>query len=1331
LFLSVAGASGAEVNLTDLDISKTRQGWKEAARDFNLLGSRLKVAGQTYTNGMATHSTSELYVELFGAGRFLAEAGVDDTSDNPDKRMVFQVIADGRLLWQSAPLKRGDKPVPVDVNLSAYKTALLRVDPWTDGTASDHADWLNARFVTEAKDKPRAIDSLNWANLWLSSMDAAFVTPKGAAVDGPVAVAGVTYAEGLAMTAPAELCLLKGAATRFAGKVGVEDRSAASGHAEFVLYGDGRELWRSGVMKRGDPAKAFDVSLAGVGLARLATEAAGGASACGAWVETSFRTDGWMKPCATYNPAVFESRPEWENPRVFRVGTEQSAATLMVFDSAKHALQARSREESPFFLSLDGTWKFNWVPHPDQRPTDFHQPATSVAAWHDMTVPACVEVRGYGTPLYKNIGYYFKVDPPFVLGEPEPRYTTFKERNAVSSYRRTFTVPKAWGGRAVYLRFDGFASALSVWLNGERLGYAEDGRQGATFNITAMLQPGENTLAVQVYRLCDGSYMEDQDFWRLSGLIRPVYLWSVPLTHVRDFFVRTTPAAEGDYAGAWNLKIEAELEGQSQEVSLEAELFPHSVKGGRVARGQAVPVGQALQLNIPVNAPRLWSAEQPNLYTLVLTLKDARGRTLEAIPQRVGFRQVELKRSQMLVNGQPVLIKGVNRHEMDPDHGYAVPLSRMVQDLTLMKQNNINAVRTSHYPNDPRWYDLCDEFGIYVMDEANLETHGLSDTPRNPVIDPSYRAAALDREIGMVERDKNHPSIIFWSLGNENNVDSEFFGQAYAWIRARDPGRLIQNQRNGPRDTVDSMYARVKDVEAYGRRTDTEVPFILCEYSHAMGNSSGNLADYWRVINSYPNLQGGFIWDFVDQALRKPLPTERVRHGGSADFWAYGGDYGDYPNDDNFNNNGLVQTDRRPTPQLAEVRHCYQTMSVEAVDVMRGLFTVKNEAFFTSLSDYECLWTYEENGEVIAKGSLGRLDVPPRTRKAIAVTLSMVRRPAYAALASTWNFSFVTTRKNAWAAAGHVAGRSQVVVPAEPQAVRMLSRVGHEEVRLSETEADVTATGSDFTVLISKANGLIVSWKVKGEEQLLAPLAPNFWRAPTDNDRGNGMPERHAAWRRAAERGVVRGVAVRRGVDNTWLVQVDQAYPEAADTTGTLQYSFSNAGQIRVTFEIEPKGKGLASLPRFGMTLQLPSSYDRVTWLGRGPQESYSDRKASAFIGKYSLAASDFFFPYVEPQETGNRTDTFWATFTDKAGKGIKVTGDPKINFSILPYMIEELTVRKHPWELNPCGNWAVNLDYGQMGLAGEDSWGALPWPEHQLLPDRAYSYGFVLSPVP
>ncbi|MDD4102541.1 MAG: NPCBM/NEW2 domain-containing protein, partial [Kiritimatiellae bacterium] len=685
LLATASGVTAAEVYLHDLDISKTRQGWKTASRDLNLFGKKLQVAGQTYTNGMATHSPSELYVELRGARRFCAKVGVDDTSDQADKKMVFQVIADGRLLWQSPPLKRGDTPVAADVDLTGFEVALLRVDPWQDGTTADHADWLDACFMTETAAKPLAIDALDWLRVWLSSLDTAFAVPAGSCRSGSFKIAGRLYTEGLGFSGDSTIFFITGGAARFAGKCGIDD--AAGGTAECVILGDGQELWRSGMMKQGDTAKVFDVDLSRVKLVQLKTE--GTVETRTAWVETFFEMRGTMKPGATYDPAGYAELPEWENPGVFRVGTETSAATMMVFDSARAARKAVSREDSPFFLSLDGEWHFHWVPHPEQRPADFYRPDFAIKGWSTMQVPDCVEVRGHGTPLYKNIGYYFKVDPPFVMGEPDPRYTTFRERNAVSSYRREFTVPEGWSGRKVFLRFDGFSSAMYVWLNGESLGYAEDGRQGATFDATDHLVEGLNILAVEVYRLCDGSYMEDQDFWRLSGLYRPVYLWSTPQTRLRDYFVRTTTVEPGNYAGEWRLELDAEIAGATAGVTLEAELYPHSFSGRRVARIKAAPKGDRLSFDITLNSPRLWSAEHPNLYKLLLTLKDAEGRTLCAIPQKVGFRQVETSGSQILVNGQPVLFKGVNRHEMDQDHGYAVSMDRMLEDIRIMKRNNI------------------------------------------------------------------------------------------------------------------------------------------------------------------------------------------------------------------------------------------------------------------------------------------------------------------------------------------------------------------------------------------------------------------------------------------------------------------------------------------------------------------------------------------------------------------------------------------------------------------------------------------------------------------
>ncbi|MBQ9431338.1 MAG: NPCBM/NEW2 domain-containing protein [Kiritimatiellae bacterium] len=1325
--VAAAVAQGIVVPLTDLDISKTRQGWKEAKRDANLFGEKLQVAGKAYASGMSTHAESELYVRLNGATRFQALVGVDDTRNRPGK-LVFQVLADERLLWQSPPLGKGDQPVAVDVDLSGYKMALLRVDQWNDNDSGDHADWLDAKFVSESGQKPEAVDSENWKRCWLSTVGAGFAFPEAATAQGPYSIGGRSYAEGIAMPAGSELQIIRGGSERFVGKVGVAADTDVKVGFEIRLAG--KTVWQSGEMSSRDAAKAFDVSLKGAdaGMLTLATVGTQGGRGC--WVETVFLGGNNPRPAATYHERLLERQLEWQNPMVYRVGTEPSRSTMMVYPSQKTAKVSNGREDSPYFMSLDGQWKFKWVAQPDVAPKGFENPVYDVADWKEIPVPEPVEVLGYGTPLYKNIGYYFKVDPPFVMGEPPENYTTFRERNAVSSYRREFTVPESWKGRNIHLRFDGFASAMYVWVNGVRAGYAQDGRQGASFDVTSLVKYGApNVLAVQTLRLCDGAYMEDQDFWRLSGLYRPVYLWSTPAVHLEDFFVKTLPAAGEKADGKWELKIDAVLN-QAVAATLEADLYPRTFRGGKVVSGTAMAVNGKISLTLPVASPKLWSAETPNLYTLVLALRDKSGKLQEAIPQNVGFRDVVLKNSQILVNGQPVLFKGVNRHEMDPDHGYAVPLERMVEDIKIMKRNNINAVRTCHYPNDPRWYDLCDRYGLYVIDEANLETHGLADNSRNPVVDPHFREAALDRVMGMVERDKNHPCVVIWSLGNENNVDSDFFAEAFSKVRARDPGRRIQNQRNGPHDTVDTMYARVKRIIEYGKRTDTEIPFIMCEYSHAMGNSSGNLADYWKAIYAYPNLQGGFIWDFADQALRKPLPTQVVKHGEPAYYWAYGGNYGDIPNDDNFNCNGLFQPDRRESPQVPEVRYCYQNAEVTAVDVTKAVFKVKNRAFFTNLNEYECRWSYEENGVEISSGSLGPLDVPPQGEKEIKLPISMARQPAYVARVSTWNFSFLTRRRTEWADRGFIAARDQVVVPAEASEgySKHSGNIRNKPIELTEDEREVTVAASGYTLKISKQTGAIVSWKTAAGELLRTPLEPDFWRAPTDNDRGNNMPARTAMWKNAAANRTVKSVKCRREVDGNWGVVAELTFPEAQQTTGRLAYIFNAKNQIRIQFTLNPQGEKLAWIPRFGMTAQLPTEYSNVTWLGRGPQENYSDRQAAAFFGLYSLSAGDFFFPYVEPQESGNRCDVFWAELNDAKGNGIRITGEPKFNLNVCKYTTEELSSCKHPWQLRPCGNLVLHIDYGQMGLAGENSWGVLPWEEYRLMPDRQYEYIYTLE---
>ena len=1049
--------------------------------------------------------------------------------------------------------------------------------------------------------------------------------------------------------------------------------------------------------------------------------------------------------------------PDWENPSVFRVGVEKQVATRYLFDSADAAKNAVAREDSPFFRSLDGQWKFHWAPTPEGRAQGFERPDYPVDDWKEVPVPSCSEVLGYGTPLYKNIGYFFKIDPPHVMGEPPREFTTYRERNAVSSYRRAFTVPKEWAWRDVFLRFEGFGSAMYVWVNGKQIGYAQDGRQGATFEITGALREGENTLAVQVYRLSDGSYLEDQDFWRLSGIFRPVFLFSEPKKRIADFFVKTATKTPGDYAGEWELSAEVELNTAVKDYSLQATLWPYpertfdsdknrfvrGVKGfwndvKSLFRSDEAPLslsafsltGQKATVRIPVKSPTLWSAEQPNLYVLVLTLRDETGREVESIPQTVGFRQVERKNSQILVNGRPVLFKGVNRHEMDPDHGYSVPLWRMVQDALIMKQNNINAVRTCHYPDDPRWYDICDFYGIYVLDEANVETHGLAWKANNPIALPEYRAALMDRESGMVQRDKNHPAIVIWSIGNENYAKTDFFQQAYDLIHRLDETRPVMTQeQNGPTDLFNKMYTRVARVIEYGQRTDTKVPLILCEYSHAMGNSSGNLSDYWDAFYRYPNLQGGFIWDFVDQALRKPIPASQQVKNGPKAFWAYGGDYGDKPNDDNFNCNGLIQSDRRLSPQMPEVKYCYQNVSVRPLDAAQGKFIVRNRAFFTDLNGYEVGWSYSEDGEELQHGSLGRLSVPPQGEQVVEIPLNFTRKTERPARVATWDFTFRTAEETRWAKKGWLIASDQVAVVQEvPEAVAQGANDG--VLSVEETDDALSVKGASFAVQVSKKSAALLSWRVQNRELVAAPLEPLFWRAPTDNDRGNEMVKRHGCWKDAAAKRIVDSVKAVPQTDGSLAVVASVRYPEAQQSVGTITYACSPAGTIRVTMELTPKGEKLPSIPRVGMQMQVPQNYRRVSWFGRGPQENYSDRRAAAFFGKYRLDADEFFFPYVEPQESGNRTDAYWLTMTDLLGRGIRVSGSPTFDFGIVPYTVEELSKKKHPHELTPCGNWVLHLDCGQMGLAGENSWGVRPWNNHQLHADKVYRLSFQLEGV-
>ncbi len=1023
-----------------------------------------------------------------------------------------------------------------------------------------------------------------------------------------------------------------------------------------------------------------------------------------------------------------EAVPDWENAAVFRINKEPARATFIPFETVEQA-RTLERAKSPYYRSLNGYWKFHWSPDPQSRPADFYKPEFSVNDWDEIPVPSNWQMQGYDVPIYTNVTYPFHKDPPRVMGTPPEHFTTFKTRNPVGSYRTTFPVPLQWKDREVFIVFDGVESAFYLWINGQKVGYSQDSRTPAEFRITPYLKSGDNILAVEVYRFSDGSYLEDQDFWRLSGIFRDVYLYSAPSVRIRDFFVKTD--LDSDYQDAvLSVTVSVSNDGPVPVAlpKLEGTLFD---KSGRViaslkpaAAPKRIGAGEeiTLEMRADVKNPLKWTAETPHLYRLVLALGK------EAVGCNVGFRKVEIKDGVLLVNGRYVYLKGVNRHEHDPDTGHTVSRESMIQDICLMKQYNINAVRTSHYPNVPMWYDLCDEYGLYVIDEANIESHALMnysnlfDSLGN---DPMWKEAHLDRTKNMVERDKNHPCIIIWSLGNEAG-DGANFEAASEWIHQRDPSRPVHYEPARERpltDIVCPMYARIHQIEAYAKRKDIYRPLILCEYSHAMGNSCGNIADYWVVIEKYRALQGGFIWDWVDQGLRKKDPaTGRV-------FWAYGGDFGDQPNDGNFCCNGLVQPDRKPNPHLYEVKKVYQNVAVLPIDMSRGLVEIENKYVFTNLKDLlEADWELTENGAVIARGSLGRQDIPPGRRKQLFIPLPSCKWNPFCEYHLTVSFRLADDQP--WAKRGHLLAWEQIEMrKREHPAPLPQPNPQRKAPAVTETQEVVRIQGDTFTAVFSKSLGALVSYKIKDQEIFTEPLVPNFWRVPTDNDNGNKMPRRLRVWKTAAQEPKVDSVKVETLLDGQIQVRFTLTL-KAGNSKLDLRYQVFSGGEILVENHFAGSGD-LPEMPRFGMQVKIPNRFALLRWYGRGPHESYWDRLTGAAVGIYEEIVTEPKHMYIRPQEYGNKTDVRWMTLTDRTGHGLKITGLPLLYVSAWPWSMEDLEKAKHPHELPDRDFLTVNIDYKQMGVGGDDSWGAQTHTQYTLpAKDKEYGYSFLIEPI-
>lgn len=1026
--------------------------------------------------------------------------------------------------------------------------------------------------------------------------------------------------------------------------------------------------------------------------------------------------------------------PAWENPRVFGIDKEPAHATFVPYvDEATarrgvmaYAPGAPPAPGSPFVLSLNGRWKFNWVKEPSARPVDFYKPEFDVSGWKEIRVPANWEFEGYGTPIFLNIVYPFKRDAPKVMEEPPKDWTTYEERNPVGSYRRTFNVPAGWAGRETFLVLRGVNSACYVWVNGQKVGYSEDSRLPAEFNVTKYVRPGENIVAVEVYRFSDASYLEDQDFWRLSGLFRDVELVARAPLHLRDFYARTH--FDTQYRDA-RLAVNATVRNAGatvEKVSLLAKLFdargrpvgaPFEVAGTAVAGGEV-----SLDLSRNVTNPLKWSAEEPNLYTLVLTLKDSRGRVLEVVPWRLGFRSSEIKDGQILVNGRPVVIKGVNRHEHDPDLGQVTTREMMLKDILLMKQYNINAVRTSHYPNDERWYHLCDEYGLYVQDEANVESHAYGANDKQRISDGAdFTEAHVDRMRRTVERDKNHASIFLFSLGNEAGWGRNL-AAAREWVKTHRPELVVVYEGGASvhSDAFNPMYTKPQNLLSYWRQKGEGKPFYLVEYAHALGNSVGNLQEYWDVLESHRQFQGGFIWDWVDQTFRKQTADGR-------EFWAYGGDYGDRPNDGN-GGDGLIFADRRVQPELEEVKKVYQFVKVEPVDLAAGRVRVRNKHIFADLSFVRGSWELTEDGLPIQRGPLPSLKTP--AGQAEELTLG-VGRPALRPGAEYFlKITFALARRTAWAESGHVVAWDQFRMPyglsPAPAAAGVAATAGP-ELNVNETADAVVLRGERFVARIGKASGALEAYEVQGRQLVAGPLAPNFWRAPLDNDRGNQMLKRLGVWRTAAAERKVTNVSVERLGTSAARVTAEATLPPAGSRTRT-SFTVYGSGVVEVESAITPAA-GAPELPRVGMQLQIPGEFRRVEWYGRGPHETYWDRRTGAPVGLYRSTVDELWTPYVEPQETGNRTDVRWVEFTNAEGFGLRALGQPELYFSAWPFPMSELERAKHSADIRMSKEITVNLDHLQMGVGGDDSWGAQPHTQYRL-PAKHYEYRFRLMPV-
>ncbi|HET9571057.1 MAG TPA: glycoside hydrolase family 2 TIM barrel-domain containing protein [Bacteroidales bacterium] len=1018
---------------------------------------------------------------------------------------------------------------------------------------------------------------------------------------------------------------------------------------------------------------------------------------------------------------------DWENPVVNGLNKETPHA---------YTFLAGEKANNPFVKSLNGFWEFKWSPNPSSRPLNFYTEGFSTLNWDKILVPINWELQGFGTPIYTNVRYPFKKDFPNVMGEPEKYFTTFKERNPVGSYLSSFSIPDNWNNKQVFLNFGGVQSAMYVWVNGKKVGYSENAMSPAEFDITAFIHKGENKLAVEVYKYCDGSYLEDQDMWRLGGIFRDVDLIARPKTYICDFFVKAEPDQFFTNAQiSVNVKVENRSMLKRSDLHIDAEIIGYTKSGEMVDMNlsQKLPTvlsGKVLSVDLKslINDAKLWSAETPDLYRLRLKLKNNNNELVDRAECCFGVRKIEVRGEVFCINGKAVKLKGVNRHEQHPRTGKYMSRGTMIKDLELMKQANINWIRTSHYPNDPLFYELCDQYGFYVMDEANQEVHDYGLSNRFSGDDPSWKQSHVERAVSLVERDKNHACVIFWSLGNEGGNGRNMEAMADT-IRKSDPTRLVFSDTHRElSDLYDDSYLHPADFKKLAERIKDK-PVVMREYAHVMGSSGGNLPEYWEVMYADSSIAGAAIWEWNENGLPKPKDGSAIKLNLNPDdislksneFWAYGGDFGDHPNDGNFCIRGLVASDRIPNPHYYEVQKVYQPIAFKLIDGKSINIEVTNRFDFLTLQDFDFEFEYTANGKSFQKGMFRCEGILPGTTSGIHLPSPLVADTCTAEICL--NIYSRLKKAALWAGTGYCIAREQFVIkPFTPRTIKPTGKA----VNVAETDAQIILTTGTEAFTFEKKNGSLVSWKVNQQEMLRGQLEPYFWKTPNDNQKHSGYENDYGKWKSAAENRVLRNVKISKLV-NTARIQFEMNLPTiGADYT--LDYQLNGAGQLQVEAAYLPLSDTISPMPKFGMRVRVADNFDMVDWYGRGFYENYPDRKTASLLGLYQAKLCDFMTHYAAPQDNSNRCDVRWFTLSSHRLGSLKIAGLQPLCFRAWNYTEDDLESARHDYELPTRDFINLNIDLNILGVGGDDSWGAKTMDQYVIAGNKMYKYGFVLE---